>query len=115
MPCRPASVASAQRRRGSERIAADLSPGSTAARIAPRLLRAQSVGTASETLLFFRKAPRIPLCENIRRVSEAVPASIFGALAFGGHLDDAREELRDGRDEVGLRRHDGVDVLVDHR
>ena len=41
--------------------------------------------------------------------------SVLGRFSGWGHLDDARLESGEGLDEVGLRGHDVVDVLVDHR
>lgn len=41
--------------------------------------------------------------------------SVFGAVAGGAHLDELRIELAEDFDQIGLRGHDGVDVLIDTR
>ena len=39
-------------------------------------------------------------------------SSILGALAAGGHLDQARVKLAEDGDEVALRGHDFADVFT---
>ena len=46
---------------------------------------------------------------DVRRVS----ASVFGAVARRAHFHELRIELAEDFDQVGLRGHDGVDVLID--
>ena len=41
--------------------------------------------------------------------------SVFGAVAGWTHLHELRIELAEDFDQVGLRGHDGVDVLIDTR
>lgn len=41
--------------------------------------------------------------------------SVFGAVAGRAHLHELRIELAEDFDQVGLRGHDGVDVLIDTR
>jgi hypothetical protein len=41
--------------------------------------------------------------------------SVFGAVAGRAHLHQLRIELAEDFDQIGLRGHDGVDVLIDTR
>src|SRR5205814_1339596 len=41
--------------------------------------------------------------------------SVFGAVAGWAHLHELRIELAEDFDQIGLRGHDGVDVLIDTR
>ena len=40
---------------------------------------------------------------------------VFGAVTAWAHLHELRIELAEDFDQVGLRGHDGVDVLIDTR
>ena len=54
----------------------------------------------------------------MRRQNVARPASavlVFGAVAGRAHLHELRIELAEDFDQIGLRGHDGVDVLTDTR
>src|ERR1700674_4137823 len=42
-------------------------------------------------------------------------ASVFGAVAGRAHLRELRIKLAEDFDQIGLRGHDGVDVLIDTR
>jgi hypothetical protein len=43
----------------------------------------------------------------------AFAVSVFGAVAGWAHFHELRIELGEDFDQVGLRGHDGVDVLID--
>src|SRR5438105_10039463 len=73
-----------------------------ARRVAPAIriagMECSWVGSATLSLRVYHASPRSPL--------------ILGLLPIRRHLDKPRHEASQGTDEIGLRGHDGVDVLV---
>src|SRR5688572_10436335 len=59
-------------------------------------------------------APVVPSLQRPSVMRNVKLSSVFGALAMGRHFDEPRIELTHSLNEVCLRRHDLVDVFVNH-